>query len=170
MAYTDVYMHHMAHKHLLTPDEATEACTEIRTQCLAFAARRTANLISRAYAAKLAPLGLEPSQFGVLIVVAAGRADSARELADKLGIERSTLTRNLTRLLDAGLLVGAPGKGRRITYSLTTAGRAKVSEALPAWQEAHTAMQAQLRPGVAETARHSLEELRGAATELINAG
>ncbi|MDB5376728.1 MAG: MarR family transcriptional regulator, partial [Rubritepida sp.] len=112
-------MHHMARKPLLSVDDAVDACAEIRTQCLAFAARRTANLISRAYAARLAPLGLEPSQFGVLIVVASGKADSARELADKLGIERSTLTRNLTRLLDAGLLVGAPGKGRRITYSLT---------------------------------------------------
>ncbi len=162
-------MHHMVRKHLLTADDAADACTTIRTECLAFAARRTANLISRAYAARLAPFGLEPSQFGVLIVVAAGRADSARELADKLGIERSTLTRNLTRLLDAGLLVGAPGKGRRITYSLTEAGRAKLTEALPAWQEAQGAMQAQLRPGVADTARASLEELRGAAMELINA-
>jgi len=163
-------MHHMVRKPSLTADDAAQACTTIRTECLAFAARRTANLISRAYAARLAPFGLEPSQFGVLIVVAAGKADSARELADKLGIERSTLTRNLTRLLDTGLLVGAPGKGRRITYSLTAAGRAKLAEALPAWQEAQSAMQAQLRPGVAETARVSLEELRGAALELINAG
>lgn len=160
----------MARKHLLTAEDAAEACTAIRTECLAFAARRAANLMSRVYAAKLAPLGLEPSQFGVLIVVATGKADSARELADKLGIERSTLTRNLTRLLDAGLMVGAPGKGRRITYSLTPAGRSKISEALPLWQEAHNAMEAQLRPGVAETARKSLEELRGAAIELINAG
>ena len=151
-------------------EDAQEACAEIRTQCLAFAARRTANLISRAYAARLAPLGLEPSQFGVLIVVATGKADSARELADRLGIERSTLTRNLTRLLDAGLLVGVPGKGRRISYSLTAAGRAKLAEALPAWQQAQRDMQEHLRPGVADAARASLEELRCAALELINAG
>lgn len=157
----------MVRKPPLSAEDAAEACTAIRTECLAFAARRTANLMSRVYAAKLAPLGLEPSQFGVLIVVAAGRADSARELADKLGIERSTLTRNLTRLLDAGLLVGAPGKGRRITYSLTAAGRTKLAEALPAWKEAQSAMQAHLRPGVADAARASLEELRGAAIELI---
>ncbi|WP_165585434.1 MarR family winged helix-turn-helix transcriptional regulator [Roseococcus sp. SYP-B2431] len=154
----------------LTADNAADACTAIRMECLAFAARRTANLISRAYAARLAPFGLEPSQFGVLIVVATGEADSARELADRLGIERSTLTRNLTRLLDAGLLVGVPGKGRRITYRLTATGRARLAEALPAWQEAQNAMQAQLRPGVADAARSSLEELRGAALELINAG
>lgn len=159
----------MARKHLLTAEDAAEACTAIRTECLSFAARRTANLISRVYAAKLAPLGLEPSQFGVLIVVATGETDSARELADRLGIERSTLTRNLTRLLDAGLLVGSPGKGRRITYSLTHSGRAKLTEALPLWQEAQAAMQAQLKPGVADTARTSLEELRCAALDLINA-
>ncbi|WP_421994928.1 MarR family winged helix-turn-helix transcriptional regulator [Roseococcus sp.] len=159
----------MAAKPPLTAQDAVEACSEIRTQCLAFAARRTANLISRVYAARLAPLGLEPSQFGVLIVVATGKADSARELADKLGIERSTLTRNLARLLEAGLLVGTPGKGRRISYAVTESGRAKLAEAMPAWQAAQSAMQAELKPGVADIARQSLEELRSAALELIKA-
>ncbi|MBS7810635.1 MarR family winged helix-turn-helix transcriptional regulator [Roseococcus pinisoli] len=159
----------MVRKTSLTPDAAAETCSAIGVECLAFAARRTANVISRAYAARLAPFGLEPSQFGVLVVVAAGRADSARELADRLSIERSTLTRNLTRLLEADLLVGAPGKGRRITYSLTAAGHAKLAEALPAWRAAQDALQAQLAPGSAERARASLAELRGAAKEMLTA-
>jgi DNA-binding transcriptional ArsR family regulator len=124
-------MHHMARKPLLSVDDAVDACAEIRTQCLAFAARRTANLISRAYAARLAPLGLEPSQFGVLIVVASGKADSARELADKLGIERSTLTRNLTRLLDAGL-----GSPRRCPPGSRRRARCRPISA-PAWPIRH---------------------------------
>jgi DNA-binding MarR family transcriptional regulator len=157
----------MARKPALSAEDAIEACTAIRAECLAFAARRTANLISRVYAARLAPLGLEPSQFGVLIVVATGQVESARELADRLGVERSTLTRNLTRLLDGGLLEAMPGRGRRISYRLTEAGRAKLAEALPAWKEAQAAVQARLRPGVAEAARDSLEKLRDAAQELL---
>lgn len=163
-------MHIMARSPASPPDAAAEACAAIGAECLAFAARRTANVISRAYAARLAPFGLEPSQFGVLVVVAAGRADSARELADRLSIERSTLTRNLTRLLEGGLLVGTPGKGRRITYSLTEAGRAKLAEALPAWRAAQDALKAQLAPGAADRARTALSELRNAALDMLPPG
>ncbi|WP_424810810.1 MarR family winged helix-turn-helix transcriptional regulator [Roseococcus sp. YIM B11640] len=162
-----MYMHSM-HREALRTQDVESACTAISADCLAFAARRAANLISRVYALHLSPSGLEPSQFLILNVVASHSTGSARELADRLGIERSTLTRNLARLLEGGLLVSAPGEGRRITYRLTPAGREKLAEALPLWAAAQAAVTARLRPGVAEAARDSLDELHGAAAELID--
>ena len=95
---------------------------EVRGTCMLYAARRTANLLTRVYNQHLAPLELEAPQFTILCAVAHGRAASATELAALLGIERSTLTRNLERLVAAGLVVPVQGEGRRLTHKLSRAG------------------------------------------------
>ena len=90
------------------PSDGAELLGEIvhvRDTCLLRAARRTANLLTRVYNQHLAPLGLEATQFTILCAVASGRAGSSTELAAMLRIERSTLTRNLERLVSAGLVV-----------------------------------------------------------------
>jgi DNA-binding MarR family transcriptional regulator len=59
------------------------------------------------------------------------------ELAERLGTERTTLTRNLKPLTDAGwiaLLAGADSRQRIVT--ITVAGRAKLAAAYPSWRAA----------------------------------
>jgi len=101
--------------------------------CFALQARKTANLLARVYNAALEPLGLEISQFSTLCAVALEQCDSITKLAGALGVERSTLTRNL-KLLERDHLIGrSESEGRGSRYRLTSKGRHMLSKALPLW-------------------------------------
>ena len=62
------------------------------------------------------------------------------ELSDWLGMDRTTLVRNL-RPLQRDRLVEAAGGGRggRVELSITSKGRKKIHECLPAWRSAQSA-------------------------------
>jgi len=102
-------------------------------RCFALQARKTANLLARVYNSALEPLGLEISQFSTLCAVALERSDSITELAGVLGVERSTLTRNLKVLERDGLIVLSEPQGRGAIYRLTSKGSRMLSRALPLW-------------------------------------
>jgi DNA-binding MarR family transcriptional regulator len=101
--------------------------------CFALQARKTANLLARVYNAALEPLGLEISQFSTLCAVALEQSDSITDLAGALGVERSTLTRNLKLLERDDLIVLSEREGRRSRYRLTSKGRRMLAKALPLW-------------------------------------
>ena len=138
------------------------------TACISAALRRTANLVTRVYNAYLAPSGLEVTQYSILRKIQSGKAGSASELAELVGVERSTLARNLERLVSAGLvsagLVSArTGEGRRVRHELTPAGSEKIDAALPLWREAQQALVRGLPEGKAPTLHEELALLRKAA-------
>ncbi len=108
--------------------------------CIGATLRRTANLVTRVYNAHLAPAGLEVTQYSILRKIQSGRAGSASELAEIVGVERSTLARNLARLEALGLIRANPGAGRRLVHVLTRAGEARVALALPLWLDAQAAL------------------------------
>lgn len=136
--------------------------------CFALQARKTANLLARVYNAALEPLGLEISQFSTLSAVALERADSITELAGALGVERSTLTRNLKVLTRDGLIVCSEHQGRRSTYRLTSKGRRLLLKALPLWNEVQARFSAALSNSSAPELdpRKSLRLLRRTARTL----
>jgi DNA-binding MarR family transcriptional regulator len=108
--------------------------------CFGASLRRTANLVTRIYNAWLAPSGLEVTQYSILRKIQTGAAGSASELADIVGVERSTLTRNLERLVRLGLIEARSGAGRRLVHVLTPEGEARVAIARPLWNEAQRAL------------------------------
>jgi DNA-binding MarR family transcriptional regulator len=119
----------------LSTDRLRDQISTMGDHCFALQARKTANLLARVYNAALEPLGLEISQFSTLSAVALERSDSITELAGALGVERSTLTRNLKILERDGLIIQSERQGRRSMYRLTPKGRRKLSKALPIWNE-----------------------------------
>jgi DNA-binding MarR family transcriptional regulator len=60
------------------------------------------------------------------------------ELGEALRLDRSTATRNVEALKRAGYvrLISGDGDRRKKILSLSDAGRAKLSEAIPLWKEA----------------------------------
>ena len=140
--------------------------SEADPACMSAALRRTANLVTRVYNAYLAPAGLEVTQYSILRKIEVGAAGSASELAELVGVERSTLTRNLERLVSAGLVDTRPGEGRRIVHVLTPSGKAKIAAALPLWREAQRALLGELPASHGPAIHEELALLRSAARKV----
>jgi DNA-binding MarR family transcriptional regulator len=104
--------------------------------CTCFKLRKLTRTMSRLYDQHLAATGLKTTQYSVLVNAARGALPVA-ELAERLGTERTTLTRNLKPLLDAGWVELLPGlDARQRIVTITAAGRAKVQSAYPSWRAA----------------------------------
>lgn len=108
---------------------ATKNC-----QCLA--ARRRARELTRLYEEKLRPHGLRATQFSVLAALALRGPTVMGELADLLGLERTTLTRGAGVLERNGWVGTAPSDdARERRLRLTPEGRTRVEAAYAAWKE-----------------------------------
>lgn len=130
--------------------------------CLGHAARRTANLLTRHYNRHLVPLGLELTQCQLLAVIADGSAASSAEIARFLGIDRSTLARNLKPLEAAGLISRRQKGNRKGLPVLTVAGERKVGEIHSAWQTAQSELGDLLGQDGADAVRAHMSALRKA--------
>jgi DNA-binding MarR family transcriptional regulator len=99
------------------------------SHCSAAALRMAARRVSQFYDAYLAPEGLKVSQYSVLSTAARRRdkAPTVNELADELGMDRSTLGHNLRPLERDGLVVlEADEEDKRVRrVAVTDLGRAK---------------------------------------------
>jgi DNA-binding MarR family transcriptional regulator len=86
--------------------------------------------VAQHYDVELARAGLKTTQFSLLTAVDKLGPLQPGELARTLGLQASTLTRNLKPLVAAGLLVLGPGPdGRSRLVAITEAGHAKRAEA-----------------------------------------
>lgn len=109
--------------------------------CTCFKLRKLTRAMSRLYDQHLATVGLKTTQYSVLANAAIAALPVA-DLAELLGLERTTLTRNLKPLIEAGwieLETGADSRQRIVTIS--AAGRAKVKQAYAAWRRAQSAFE-----------------------------
>ncbi|MFL4993045.1 MAG: MarR family winged helix-turn-helix transcriptional regulator [Microvirga sp.] len=131
--------------------------------CFALHARMTARLLSRTYEAALRPLGLKLPQFGILGAIGHGTTASETVLAERLGLERTTLVRNLKVLAENGWIEPVMGDGRGLRHRLTPAGQAILEAAIPLWQKAQDQLEAKLKDTDAEEARKAMRALRKAA-------
>jgi DNA-binding MarR family transcriptional regulator len=117
---------------------AAKGCTNFKT-------RQLARMLSRQYDAELAKAGLKTTQYSLLGHVLHLGPVAPGELARRMGLDASTLTRNLQPLLTAGWLVqqaGADARSRFIT--LTPVGRDKHVEAMRHWKAAQKGINATL--------------------------
>jgi DNA-binding MarR family transcriptional regulator len=105
--------------------------------CACSQVRKLARKLSSWYDAVLAPENLTITQYSLLANIARAGQLTHTALADKLGMERTTLTRNLRPLARAKLVVAATGLDRRQhLLQLTAAGKRKLYRSLPLWEEA----------------------------------
>lgn len=109
--------------------------------CLCLASRRSARAITRAFDRQLRPHGIRVTQFTILVMLMLRGPMTIGDLADKLGIERTTLTRNLALIKTRRWIEirADDDDARSRVVAVTRKGRATVAAALPAWRKAQTA-------------------------------
>jgi DNA-binding MarR family transcriptional regulator len=113
--------------------------------CACFNLRKTARAITQFYNAILQPSGLLVTQFSLLVTLARDNPTPISSLAEALGMDRTTLSRNLKPLQHQGLVHLAPDEAdQRIQLvALSAEGRAAVLAAMPLWQQAQQQVVAQ---------------------------
>jgi DNA-binding MarR family transcriptional regulator len=119
--------------------------------CLAATTRRVHRAICGIYHDKLKELGISIGQLDMLVTLLyAGAPVRPIDLAREMLMERSTVSRNLKRLEDLGLLKVLAGSTRREQLvSVTRKGRTLVFRAEARWAEAQRITQSRLgREGV----------------------
>ncbi|HYZ64059.1 MAG TPA: MarR family winged helix-turn-helix transcriptional regulator [Acetobacteraceae bacterium] len=106
--------------------------------CTCSAIRRAARHLSQSYDRFLAPTGLRTTQFSLLRVLERTGPRSIQALAAEMGLDRTTLGRNLRPLERDGFVsIGIDPRDRRgRALSITPAGEAKLREARVCWEAA----------------------------------
>ena len=110
--------------------------------CLCLASRRAARTITRAFDRRLKAHGLRATQFTLLAILALAGERSVGELATLIGVDRTTLTRNMALAEARGLLAGrrADGDARTRLMSITPQGREVLDAAFASWREAQSGL------------------------------
>lgn len=113
--------------------------------CTNLKLRQLSRLITRHYDAYVIATGLKNTQYSMLSHVVAFGPLKPSELAKRMQLDASTVTRNLQPLLAMGLLRLGPGDDSRSRLiEVTEAGRAKRVEAQRAWKQAQLDLNARL--------------------------
>ena len=129
------------------------------TPCTCHMLRRTARSLTRFYDKALKPVGLSLSQYSILANTRHAECLSITELAERVDLERTTLTRNLAPLVTSGwIAVGKGADKRRRAVQLTKAGQALFQEALPLWQQAESSFRQNMGKEDAKSLRLLLDE------------
>jgi DNA-binding MarR family transcriptional regulator len=130
------------------------------TACACFAVRRAARVITQHYDRALRPSGLRATQFTLLTMLGVGGPLPLSRVADRLGMERTTLTRNLKPLIDAGLIGIEHGDDRRVrTIFITAKGHRAAVAALPDWRRAQRDVASQFPAGVLDSLANVAQRL-----------
>ena len=109
--------------------------------CVCFNLRWVTRAVTQFYDAEMRRHGIRPTQGSILVSLRSKDSWNMAELSDWLGMERTTLVRNLQPLQRDGLVqaVGG-GRGNRVELTITTKGRKQVEKLTPAWKSAQSAV------------------------------
>jgi DNA-binding MarR family transcriptional regulator len=123
------------------------------------AARRITGFLNR----RMQDSSLSLAQFGLMAQIALARDDALTDLAQRTGLDQSTLSRNLQVLEAAGLVeMGAGDRdARRRAVWLTEKGALSLEAGLADWKRAHAELAKRLDPEMAKLlalAAEALEE------------
>jgi len=115
-----------------------QGCTNLKL-------RQLSRAVTRHYDAYVAPTGLKNTQYSLLSHVVLLGPLRPGELARRMKLDASTLTRNLQPLVAAGWVELGPGSDARSRLvTATEAGRVQRAEGQKAWKQAQHALNARL--------------------------
>jgi DNA-binding MarR family transcriptional regulator len=131
-----------------------EACAGWNSR---LAARRITQFLDR----EMAGFGVSVAQVGLLALIAAASDDTLGALAQRSGLDQSTLSRNLRTLENEGLVEIAVVESdlRRRMVWLTETGARRLEAAIPIWRDANAKLANRLSPDLARRLAGETEAL-----------
>jgi DNA-binding MarR family transcriptional regulator len=123
------------------PARARSGDTEWPVACTGARLRRLTRRVTAHYEHHLRTTGLKLSQYSLLVHLSQ-RPESLSALADRMEIDRTTLSRNLQPLLDRGLVDETTGSdGRQRLFVLSANGARLRAAARKQWRQAQLALE-----------------------------
>ena len=149
-----------------TPKTLRDDARDVLRLCAGINIRLAARRITRFLETRMEETGLSVAQFGLMSQIAAAPDDTIAALAERAGLDQSTLSRNLRGLEKAGLVeIALVEKDlRRRAVWLTETGARRLEAAIPVWRQGHEELARLIGPArlrrIAEIAA-SAEKLDG---------
>jgi DNA-binding MarR family transcriptional regulator len=120
-----------------TGNNQHERIAAIAKHCVAKHLRWSSRIISNFYDQKMQHTGLHANQVTLLTVPYLAGPISINKMAAHVGLDRTTLVRNLKLIEQRGLITIKPGRDLRTRIvTLTPTGQETLVAALPLWEEA----------------------------------
>jgi len=156
-----MYIHRMMRALKQAPKTLRSDARALVGTCAGWNSRLAARRISQFLDRELAELGLGVAQIGLLAQIAALTDDSLGALAQRSGLEQSTLSRNLRTLEAEGLIEIAVVERdlRRRAVWLTEAGARRLEAAIPVWRRTHARLAETVLPALARQLAQQEEAL-----------
>ncbi|HEV2775508.1 MAG TPA: MarR family winged helix-turn-helix transcriptional regulator [Solirubrobacteraceae bacterium] len=127
----------------MTPEELA-VCWQVRRTCACDQLRRVARGVTQVYDDAVLPSGLRITQLAIFVGLSTEGDLPLTVLADGLGLDRTTLTRNLKVLEDRGLIrtYQHADDARVRMVAMTLEGSRRLSAALKLWGEVQELVEA----------------------------
>jgi DNA-binding MarR family transcriptional regulator len=130
------------------------------TDCYCTQLRRASGGLTKIYDEALRPQGLRITQFSLLRALDRLGKATLTELADELALDRTTMSRSVKLLIEAGWVDATAGEkdGREKILKLNDRGRKTIQDALPLWSKAQGRVEKHLKKYMKSTANKHLIE------------
>lgn len=96
--------------------------------------RRGALWATEYYDKMLSPSGLSVPQYYLLINLSRMEKANLSQWAERVGLDRTTMVRNVKTLANKGLVMPTEGRGK--TFALTDAGKTTLEQGIALWKRA----------------------------------
>ncbi|MCG8491105.1 MAG: MarR family winged helix-turn-helix transcriptional regulator [Sneathiellales bacterium] len=117
--------------------ETQKQALKVGEQCFAARLRKLNRMVSKYYDDCFRPFGITVAQFNLLTAISARGETSPTLLVKTLCLEKSTVSRNIEKMITRGWISAASGEDKRTQIlTLTDEGAELMDVVLPAWREA----------------------------------
>jgi DNA-binding MarR family transcriptional regulator len=124
---------------------------EVVATCLGYRTRKLARTVTRLYNDRLRPLGLNLTEMNLLAAIAAQGSVQPARLGRAMALEKSTLSRNSSRLVERGWVeVRDHPDGRGVLLTVTARGNEMLLRAVPVWKQAQQQAQSLVAEALAD--------------------
>lgn len=118
-----------------TQQQALEIAQQMSQECIARRLRQVTRTVTRLYDKALRPYGLTVNQLNILAVVISQQPIRPGQIGQALGMEKSTVSRTVERMVEKRWLKAVPGKDSRTQMlTVTRKGRQLMLSVTPVWK------------------------------------